>query len=169
MFDEFIAFLKGQDRTRYEQYSAAHSFKFIGVTGYFSAGTPTDLPIAQRKWGSSIRLISPALDPEKRREDQDLDALRKMQDAGIEIRINARLHARMFVGYSNREMEKYGSGILLLGSHDFNRDSVSGQNRNAGIVTGHPGLVISTIRFFEHIWEDRYETKPLDLVYPPKT
>lgn len=156
--DDFLDFLRGKERNRYERYMGR--LKFIDITGYFSEGI-FNILCYYRKYGCGIRLISPQLRPEKGYDRENLTTLRKLQNEGIEIRVSEKLHARLFLGYTDQE--KVGWGVLLLGSFDFNRDSLGGQNRNAGIITSHPDLIRSAKEYFEKIWNDKYETKPLEM------
>jgi hypothetical protein len=92
-----------------------------------------------------------------------------MQEKGIEIRVNDRIHTRLFIGYSDRDLNTDSNGVLLLGTFDFNKEGLSEDKINAGILTRHPDLVKSARELFERVWEEKIDTKPLNEAYPLKT
>jgi hypothetical protein len=165
-FSEFLDHLKGLKGTRFsDRYNS--DFRNLDITGYFSVGISDLLCDRSEKCRANIRLISPTFgDATKKPDYNNLTALRKMQDAGIEIKVNDMLHARLFVGY-NQEVS-LSNDILLLGSFDFNREGLSGEKRNAGIITRNPDLVKSAREFFEGMWTDSHYTKSLNEKYPLK-
>ena len=90
-----------------------------------------------------------------RRDKKNLEALRKLSKAGVEVKFNNRIHARLLVAYTKI------SGLLILGSFDFNTECIGKERYDAGIKTGHPDLIKSAIDFFEQVWTDS-ETQTLD-------
>jgi len=149
LFPEFINHLKGRDRTDFQNYG--HGFKFLDITGYFSEGISDMLSDYSTRRNCKVRLVSPELKPNIKQDMNNLTALRKMQDKGVEIRVSPRIHARLLVGYPSDEPALFGNGVLLLGSFDFNREGLSGEKINAGIITQHPNLVRSARDFQEDI------------------
>ena len=137
----------------------------IDISGYFSGGI-VNILCAKAREQCKIRLLSPPLDLRHAQDRRNLSALRRMQDDGIEIRINDRNHSRLLVIYRTEEGTII-NGALVIGSFDFNREGLSGERRDAGIITLHPDLVESAVAFFNEIWETRYETETLDTKYPP--
>ncbi len=132
-FLDFINHLKGVRGTRFsDQYNS--EFRFMDITAYFSEGISDLLCDLSSNRNCKIRLISPPLDLSKKQDSINLTALRKMQDAGIEIRINDTLHARLLVGY-NREVSQ-SNDILLLGSFDFNKEGLSGDKETQELSLG---------------------------------
>ncbi|MFX0211244.1 MAG: phospholipase D-like domain-containing protein [Candidatus Hodarchaeota archaeon] len=92
-----------------------------------------------------IRLVYPYLDTKKPRDRKNLQALRKLANAGAEIKVNDRLHARFLVAYNR--VQKHPTikcwGLLLIGSFDFNTECIGRERYDAGIKTRHPDLVNS--------------------------
>jgi hypothetical protein len=165
-FSSFINHLKGIKSEFDYQYSVRQC-NFFDIIGYFSEGMGKVL--LQHLEGykdCSIRLITPELKPEQRQDRLNLNALRKMEANGIEIRVNERIHTRLFLGYSDRDLNKDSNGVLLLGTFDFNKEGLSEDKINAGILTRHPDLVKSARELFERVWEEKIETKPLSEAYP---
>jgi hypothetical protein len=131
------------------------NLKEICITSYFSETIRTELEsIAQNNY-YHVRLISPDFQVGAPREKKNLEALRKLSKAGVEVKFNYRLHARLLVAHTHIE------GILILGSFDFNTECIGKERYDAGIKTSHPDLVQSAISFFEQVWTDS-ETKTLD-------
>ena len=92
-----------------------------------------------------------------------IEALRRIQDAGAEIRYNRNLYFRMFVGKSSV------GGILVLGTFDFNRDGMGMNRRDAGIHTSHPDLVQSAYEYFIKVWNEERGSIPLDEKFPDES
>jgi hypothetical protein len=84
------------------------------------------------------------------RDRKNLEVLRKLAQAGAEIKFNNRLHARFLVA-SNPPIK---SGLLLIGSFDFNTECIGKERFDAGIKTRHPDLVESATKLFEQIWDE---------------
>jgi len=130
----------------------------ICITGYFSETIRDSLEniIKYKTPSHKMRLICPYLDPKKTRDKKNLQALRKLANVGAEIKINDRLHARFFVAYNLFEEHPYkkNSGLLLIGSFDFNTECIGRERYDAGIKTKHPDLVKSAVELFEQIWNE---------------
>ncbi|MGA3291206.1 MAG: phospholipase D-like domain-containing protein [Candidatus Bathyarchaeia archaeon] len=168
-FSNFINHLKG-NKTEYDYQYSVRQCNFFDIIGYFSEGIGKVL--LQHLEGykdCKIRLITPELKTDQRQDRLNLNALRKMQEKGIEIRVNDRIHTRLFIGYSDRDLNTDSNGVLLLGTFDFNKEGLSEDKINAGILTRHPDLVKSARELFERVWEEKIDTKPLNEAYPLKT
>jgi len=76
--------------------------------------------------------------------------------AGAEVKINNRLHARFLVVYTPSPNPP--NGLLLIGSFDFNKEGMSRERYDAGIMTRHPDLVNSAIQLFDQIWDEEEST-----------
>jgi hypothetical protein len=50
--------------------------------------------------------------------------------------------------------EKGISGILVIGSFDFNNECIGKERHDAGIMTKNPDLIKSALDLFNKIWED---------------
>jgi hypothetical protein len=139
----------------------------IDISGYFSEGI-VDILSAKIREGCKIRLLSRELNLKRNPQDRrNLRALKKMQDAGIEIRISARNHSRLLLVYRTEE-DTVTRGALVVGSFDFNKECFAHERKDAGIVTKHPDLVKSAVSFFNEIWETPYETETLNAKYLSK-
>lgn len=131
------------------------NLKEICITGYFSETIRTELEgIVQNKY-YHVRLISPDFQVGNPREKKNLEALRKLSKAGVEVKFNYRLHARLLVAHTPI------SGLLILGSFDYNTECIGKERYDAGIRTSHPDLIQSAIDFFEQVWNDS-ETNTLE-------
>ena len=143
-------------------YSNVDGWHQICITGYFSETIRKSLESLIRI-KRNIRLICPYLDTKKVRDRKNLQALRKLVNAGAEIRVNDRLHARFLVAYNkvlkHPTIENWG--LLLIGSFDFNTECMGRERYDAGIKTRHPDLVNSAVKLFEQIWSES-ESIPLE-------
>lgn len=143
--------------------SNVNGWNNICITGYFSETIRKSLEIILSRPSYNIRLICPYLDSRKTRDRKNLQALRKLANAGAQIKINDRLHARFFVAYNpsskKHEFIKYW-GLLLIGSFDFNTECIGRERYDAGIKTMHPDLVKSAVELFDQIW-NKSESIPL--------
>ena len=137
--------------------------KNVDITGYFSEGAVESL--CRLKSKSNIRLITPELNTKRRQDVRNLRALRKMQNEGIEIKIHKRLHARFMIIYNISEKGNYGQ--LLVGSFDFNKEGITAERRDFGLLTAHPDIVNSAIDYFNKLWNEDFEITTLDEEYPP--
>ena len=146
------------------------SWNEVYVTGYFSEGARGEFnKIAEWK---KLRLICPKFRLSSERNRSDLQALRKLskveplgKNAGVEIKISNMVHARLFVAFNRILQTEDYSGLLVLGSFDFNKEGIAGERFDAGISTQNPDLVKSAIKLFEEIWNDD-SSKPLDEAFP---
>lgn len=136
----------------------------IGIAGYFSETIRESLERIIET-GRKLRLICQELDVNDRRDRKNLDVLKRLCLKGVEIKINNRLHARFLVAY--RPDERGKSGVLVLGSFDFNTECLGKERYDAGVKTMHPDLVNSAIDLFEEIWNDP-ESTPFIEKYPVK-
>jgi hypothetical protein len=79
--------------------------------------------------------------------------LEKLQRLKVEVRVNNYLHGRMALFF---EPEPAGGRHrwceIVLGSFDFNKDSLSGDKTNAGIHSMNPDLVEAGQKLFEKVW-----------------
>ena len=169
-FDELVTHLRSSYDTSvmgytvigYKNLEGTH----IDISGYFSEGM-VDILSAKIREGCKIRLLSLPLNLNYPQDRRNLTALRKMQDAGIEIRISNRNHSRLLLVYRTEE-ETITRGALVVGSFDFNKEGFAHERKDAGIITQHPDLVKSAVSFFNEIWETPYETETLNAKYPSK-
>ena len=153
--------------------SKLKSWREVCITGYFSEGMRKEFEkIAEWK---KLRLICRKLDPKRTGDKKDLDALRKLstiepkgEGAGVEIKFSDIVHARLFVAFNRLPQTEDYSGLLILGSFDFNKDGIAGQRLDAGISTKNPDLIKSAIKLFEEMWNDS-SSIPLDKAYPKET
>jgi hypothetical protein len=145
------------DRNSFSEFCNPHillsellTYKQIFITGYFSETIRETLEsviiLGQAK---KVRLISQFL-TDSMRDRKNLEVLRKLAQAGAEIKFNNRLHARFLVA-SNPPIK---SGLLLIGSFDFNTECIGKERFDAGIKTKHPDLVESATKLFEQIWNE---------------
>lgn len=133
------------------------AYKKIFITGYFSETIREPLQKIIKIWQDrKVRLICPEFPIQSKRDKRNLEVLRKLADAGAEIKFNNRLHARFLVA-SNPAL----GGLLLIGSFDFNTECIGKERYDAGIRTRHPDLVESAIKLFEQIW-DEPESMPIE-------
>lgn len=136
----------------------------ICITGYFSEAVRKPLETLARPNGK-LRLISQEFDTNKPRDKKNLEVMRKLCEAGAEIKVNDRLHARFLIAYS--QLERGIVGVLIIGSFDFNIEGVSKERYDAGIKTMNSDLIASALKLFEEIWTDP-ESIPLLEKYPTK-
>ena len=143
--------------------SNVNGWNNICITGYFSETIRKSLEIILSRPSYNIRLICPYLDSRNTRDRKNLQALSKLANAGAQIKINDRLHARFLVAYNpsskKHEFIKYW-GLLLIGSFDFNTECIGRERYDAGIKTKHPDLVKSAVELFDQIW-NKSESIPL--------
>jgi hypothetical protein len=129
--------------------------KDICITGYFSETIRTELENIAKNDYYHIRIISPDFQVGTPREKKNLEALRKLSKAGVEVKFNYRIHARLLVAHSPI------NALLVLGSFDYNTECIGKERYDAGIKTRHPDLVKSAVDFFEQVWNDS-ETQTLE-------
>jgi hypothetical protein len=135
----------------------------ICITGYFSETIRKSLESILKGKLNKVRLICPHLDDKKVRDRKNLQALRKLANAGAENKINERLHARFLVAYNPVAQHPHLDywGLLLMGSFDFNTECIGRERYDTGIKTRHPDLVESAVELFEQIWNEP-ESIPLE-------
>ena len=135
-----------------------HAYDEICISGHFSEGFAELIcpKLEGVRKNLTLRLLTSSTGT------SSIEALRKIQDAGAEIRYNRRTHFRMFVCKSESQ------GYLILGSFDFNKEGMTMDRRNAGISTTHPDLVQSAYKYFMKIWEEKRDSIPLDEKFPDK-
>lgn len=128
--------------------SNLENLREICITGYFSETIRTELEsIAQNDY-YHVKIISPDFPIGTPRDKKNLEALRKLSKAGVEIKFNNRLHARLLVAHNRM------NGLLISGSFDFNTECIGRERYDAGIKTSHPDLIQSAVNFFEQVWND---------------
>ena len=138
-------------------HDVAGAYRNVYITGYFSETIRETLEKII-KMQRIVRLISPEFPIKSNRDKKNLQVLKKLADAGAEIKFNNRLHARFLVAHT----PEIGSrGFLLIGSFDFNTECIGKERYDAGIKTRHPDLVKSAIKLFEQIWNEP-ESIPLE-------
>lgn len=86
--------------------------------------------------------------------------LKKIAEVGAKIKVNHRLYARLLVAYHSFDLVKEWTGLLVIGSFDFNSECIGRERYDAGIKTTHPDLIRSAVELFEQIWNDP-ESLPL--------
>ena len=130
------------------------------ITGYFSEAIRESLEMFARN--HRLKLLSQEFDVNNKREKKNLEVLRKLCNAGAEVKVNSRLHARFLLAHSP---EFPAIGLLVIGSFDFNTEGMSKERYDAGIKTKNPDLVLSARDLFMKIW-DEPESLPLKEKYP---
>lgn len=128
----------------------------ICVTGYFSETIRKSLENLIKGQSKKVRLICPKVNTNSSRDKKNLQALTKLAKAGAEVKINVRVHARIFLAYNLFEEHpfKKNSGLLIIGTFDFNTEGLGRERYDAGIKTRNPDLINSAVEFFEQIWND---------------
>lgn len=139
-------------------YSKVGDYPEICITGYFSETIREQLDritnyVRTRGFGE-VRLICPYFPIKGKRDRNNLQSLRRINEAGAKVKVNDRLHARFLVAYAQSENSELIGGLLILGSFDFNTECIGRERYDAGIMTKHPDLVNSAIRLFDQIWND---------------
>lgn len=130
------------------------------ITGYFSETIRSKLEKISGL--CKVKLICPELTKSKR-DIRNLEALQKLSRVGVEIKFHHRMHARFLVAH-NPNAPQF-SGLLVIGSFDFNTDGLSLERYDAGIKTRNPDLVKPALKLFETIWNDS-SSVPLEKAYP---
>lgn len=115
------------------------------LTGYFDQYLLADFQAMSPT--SSIKFISPELSGSKQ-DRTNLDALKRLQKMGAEIRFHPMLHARMILSPTE----------IIVGSADVKSDCLGGRRYDAGIWSNNPVLVRSGKVFVDKVWS---ESKPL--------
>jgi len=123
----------------------------VCITGYFSETARKDFEsILQMK--RTLTIICPEFPVGSNRDRKNLEALTKLAQAGADIRVNNRLHARFLVAYHPGQERL--SGILLLGSFDFNTECIGLERHDAGVLICNPDLISKARELFDQIWEE---------------
>lgn len=138
-------------------------YEQICITGYFSETIRKQLEsIKKVSPNTVIRLISPELSLKSQRDRKNIQVLKRLSESGINVKLNNRLHARLLIAFSKMHAQelKY-SGLMILGSFDFNTDCIGRERYDAGIMTRHPDLLEAAIQLFEGIWSEQ-ESKPIE-------
>lgn len=139
--------------------SEVQDYNTICITGYFSETIRKEVE-ALIRLGKKVKLICPDFPVKSKRDKRNLQALKNLVDAGVEIKINNRLHARFLVAYT----PELKSGILVIGSFDFNTECIGRERYDAGIKTRNPDLISSTVNLFKQVW-NASESKSLNERY----
>ena len=154
------------DEKQFKKYIDEHfgnsfvGYKDICLTGYFGEGIANLICERSKGLKARVRLITPTLNLKSKSDQRNLISLRKMQDVGVEIRVNHRLHCRMLI-LSNEDY----TGFLILGSFDFNKEGIGAERRDVGIKTYNPDLIKSALAYFNGLWENKRDTIPLNEKY----
>ena len=124
------------------------TYKEVWLTGHFSKsfvrrirGLPSRYP------NCDFRVLS--IDPKSNKIN--LEALKEIKEEGGKVKIHRTLHARMFIGCN----EDTDSMCLIIGSYDYNREGISGENVNIGLYTSNPELIKQAKAFFLVQWNSR--------------
>jgi len=99
--------------------------------------------------GGKVKIVHPELSGSK--QDQgNLDALKRIEENGGEVRIHPMLHARIF--YLGRDGQPWGA---IVGSGDIKSDCLGGRRFDAGIWSNYPDIIKSVVDFFNRVWDDK--------------
>lgn len=80
----------------------------------------------------------------------------KLQRLKVNVRVNDYLHGRMALFFEPApEGGRHRWCEIVLGSFDFNKDSLSGDKTNAGIHSRNPDLVEAGQKLFEKVWASK--------------
>jgi hypothetical protein len=139
----------------------------IYVTGYFSETVRESLERLAKMPHKTVKLITQEFDVNNKRERKNLEVLKKLCKAGVEVKVNNRIHARFLVAYNiwTQKEKQAWFGLLVIGSFDFNTECIGKERYDAGIKTKHPDLIKAAALLFEDILNDT-ESIPLLEKYP---
>ena len=115
--------------------------------GYFAQALVDRLKIILARQGK-VKIISPELNLNRPADRTNLDALKRMEKNGAEVKIHPMLHARIFY------VDIRGRREVIIGSGDIKSDCLGGRRFDAGIWSNHPETISSTIGFFNKVWDD---------------
>lgn len=132
-------------------YTHVCDYSEIYITGYFSETIRNQLE-QLIKISKKVKIICPEFPIKTERDKKNLEVLQKLAKGGAEVKLNNRLHARFLVAYYTHAPET--SGLLLIGSFDFNTECIGRERYDAGIKTNHPDLIESAIKLFNQIWDE---------------
>ena len=153
-FIKILTHMRNPERAKYRGYriklgkNQKRDISNLYITGYIG-DEMTDYLIQGVKSGCNIQVITTHRRPE---------VLNKLKNNGVKVKTNKEMHARMMIGFADRDYLK--NGFLLVGSFDLDEKGLGGDKINAGIITTHPDLINSAVEFFEEEWNDKYHTKP---------
>ena len=134
------------------------SYDEIWLSGYFSNAFNKKVKGLHEKYERvDFRIL--AIDPKSNKSNQE--ALEELFAMGAKVRIHPNLHARLSIMY-NLAAE---SGQLIIGSYDYNREGLSGENENIGIWTENPELIDNARNRFEHLWGSCDDLNPRPVVF----
>lgn len=121
-------------------------FEEIWITGHFSYSFARELDGLCNKFpGCDLRILS--IDP--RGNKNNLRALTKLKANGAKVKIHPALHARIFIGYNGST----SSWETIIGSYDYNREGISGENINASIASRDICVIQEAREFFLDLWD----------------
>ena len=120
-------------------------YKEIWITGHFSYNFARKLHGLCKKYPNcDIRILS--INPKG--NQNNLRALKKLKEDGAKVKIHPALHARIFIGYN----EETSLWQTIIGSYDYNREGISGENINASISSKDINVVQQARGFFSNLW-----------------
>jgi DNA-binding transcriptional regulator GbsR (MarR family) len=120
----------------------------ICIMGYFDHDSLDKLKEVLARKGK-VKIVCPDLTTSK--QDQgNLDALKRIEDNGAEVRIHPMLHARIF--YLSRDGQPWGA---IVGSGDIKSDCLGGRRFDASIWSNYPDIIKSVVDFFNRVWDDK--------------
>lgn len=99
--------------------------------------------------GGKVKIIHPELTT-SRQDQGNLDALKRIEDNGAEVRIHSMLHARVF--YLSKDGQPWGA---IVGSGDVKSDCLGGRRFDAAIWSNYPDILKSVVEFFNRVWDDK--------------
>lgn len=120
------------------------TYKEIWITGHFSNSFAMKIKGLCKKYpGCDLRILSIYTTNKK-----NLDALNKIKADGAKVKIHSTLHSRIFIGYN----EETSTWKTIIGSYDYNREGISGENINAGISSQDIEVIQKARDFFKEQW-----------------
>jgi len=127
------------------------TYRYLWFLGYFDNSFAKK--VEEHYWESRRELIDVrALSLPFRKDSRgqiNKRTLEKLQRLHVEVKINDHLHGRMML-----LLPDMGTiSEVVLGSFDFNKDSLSGDKTNTGIHTNHPDIIKSAKTLYEEIWD----------------
>lgn len=124
------------------------SYKELWLTGHFSNSFVRRIKgLCVMYPGCDFRIL--AIDPKG--NSANMKALKDIKEEGGKVKIHKTLHARMFIGCN----EVADIMFLLIGTHDYNREGISGENLNVGLYTRNPEIIKKAKDFFLEQWDSR--------------
>jgi len=139
--DEFTNFIKRFD-------THLQNYEEIWMSGYFDNSYAR---IVEKYYHTGhlcdIRALSLGFRKDARGQ-QNAKALEKMENNGVEVRVNENLHARMYIAYNAQTVTM----TMFLGSFDYTKECMSGARRDIGISTSNPDVILGARGFFIDIF-----------------